>query len=76
MYKDMFRLYKRTSFFEGLASFLGLGLKVDRYNYSQNENEADFRAILSDWEHVGQDIKYAISKFERENLDGEHRIQP
>lgn len=73
MYKDLFRLYKRPSFFEGLTSFLNFGGKQNRYHYSRSEREADHRAIQSDWQHVGRDIAHAITEFEREYQDGERR---
>lgn len=62
-----FRLYARPSFWEGLARLLDVGGTLNEYNYSDSDEEADVRAILSDWEAVGKDIRAAIKKFEMEH---------
>jgi len=37
----------------------------DTYNASPTEYEADYKALLSDWSMVGQDIFSAMKQFER-----------
>jgi len=44
-----------------LLDFYGL---FDRYNSSLNEWEADYRALLSDWCVVGQELHSAMQTFE------------
>lgn len=56
-------LYAHPSFIGGMASCLDLGDTLTIYNESRTGEEADARAIKSDWLAVGQDIKSAIGKF-------------
>ena len=44
-----------------LLDFYGL---FDRYNSSLSESEADYRALLSDWCVVGQELQSAFRVFE------------
>ena len=61
-----FRLFSRPSFFEGMARVVDVCGSLNIYNSSSSENEADFNAILSDWEMVGNDIYKALERFEKE----------
>ncbi len=36
---------------------------IDKYNASDTSEEADFKAIRSDWEAVGGDIRVAINSY-------------
>ena len=55
-------LFYRPSFFSGLARTLDLFGLYDDYNISQSGEEADAKAIYSDWKAVGADLKEIISK--------------
>ena len=48
-----FMLYARPSFFEGVSRLIDITGALNTYNISQTPEEADSRAILSDWEAVG-----------------------
>ena len=62
--RNIFCLYLRPSFFEGLARLFDFpGYLID-YNYSRSSREADLRAVSSDWQHVGEDISVAIQKLD------------
>lgn len=76
MGKEILELCERPSFLEGMARLFDFGGTLNHYNYSSSEEEADYRAILSDWRHVGNDIRKATDQFARtylEGLDGQTR---
>jgi hypothetical protein len=57
-------LYANPSFWGGMASVLDLGgTLVKEYNRSSTINEADFRALRSDWAISGLDLFTAIDIF-------------
>jgi hypothetical protein len=57
-------LFSAPSVVSGAARVLDLYGVYDAYNASSTENEADFKALLSDWRIVGQDIVFAVKQFE------------
>ena len=58
-------LFARPSFIEGMSRTLDLGATLQIYNVSKTPEEADAKAIKKDWEAVGEDIIYAMKKYER-----------
>lgn len=58
-------LFATPSFVSGAARSLDLYCLFDSYNSSSTEREADYRATLSDWRVIGQDILSAMRQFER-----------
>lgn len=54
------------NFLLGLATAFDIGGTLVEYNVSISPQEADFRAIASDWAIVGQDIFAAINDFVKE----------
>lgn len=56
-------LLPKNNFWVGLGSVLNLAGSYFDYNYSMTENEADYRALKSDWENVGEDIMLSEQKF-------------
>jgi len=58
-------LFAMPSFVSGAARLLDLYCLYDLYNTSSTEREADYKAVLSDWRVVGQDILTAMKQFER-----------
>lgn len=67
-YKTSFLLPK-NDFLVGLGSVLNIAGSYFDYNYSKSEKEADYKAMYSDWENVGEDIRRSKEKFEKENKD-------
>ena len=65
-------LFSTPSFASGVARALDLYGLYDRYNYSSTEQEADCKAIWSDWSVVGQDIRSATERF-RDSLPAKER---
>ena len=63
MNNEIYRLYSRPSFWEGVARLFDFGGTLNRYNYSKSEREADFRAIESDWQAIGEDLRNALTEF-------------
>jgi len=59
-------LFARPSFMEGVARILDFGNTLSQYNGSANPNEADAKAINSDWKSVGNDIREAEAKFKKD----------
>ena len=65
-------LFANPSFIGGMASVLDLGATLVVYNESGSIFEADARAINSDWEVIGQDIRTALAQWKKEH-DGQAR---
>lgn len=55
-----FRLFALPSAWSGAARLIDLGGVFDRYNYSSSDAEADRRALVSDWAHIGHDLTLAV----------------
>lgn len=60
-----FILYARPSFWEGVARLIDFGGALNVYHSSETEEEADEKAIRSDWEAVGGDMRAALQRAER-----------
>ncbi len=57
-------LYANPSFWGGMASVVDLGGTLAKeYNRSSTVNQADFRALRSDWAVTGIDLFTALDKF-------------
>ncbi len=56
-------LFAQPRFLYGIARLLDLGATFDEYNESSTEQEADARAIYSDWLSTGKDIKRALDQY-------------
>jgi hypothetical protein len=65
-YKTDF-LFSFPSFWIGVGSIINLSGNNIEYNFSDNENEADSKALYSDWALVGQDILDAKHIFDKLN---------
>ncbi len=61
-----FRLFAQPSFLSGTARLVDLGGVFDKYNKSQTEQQADSRALASDWSSVGNDLYAAVQQIRRE----------
>ena len=59
-----FRLFATPSFLTGAARLVDLGGVFDKYNQSESEEEADSRALASDWLVVGEDLRKAMNKMD------------
>lgn len=64
--KKSMLLFARPSFLEGLARVLDIGGTLQEYNRSPTPVDADDRAIRSDVAAVGNDLRSAIKKYQRE----------
>lgn len=72
--KKAFHRFRKTSFllpkndfWIGLGSIFNLSGSYFEYKYSKNGSEADYKAILSDWQNVGEDFKSAKWKAENKS---------
>ncbi len=59
-------LFAGLGFFEGMGRILDLRGTMVVANESPSPREADARALLSDWQTVGQDIETAIERYAQE----------
>ena len=59
-------LFAQPSLASGVARVFDLFGQFDEYNRSETPEEADAKAIASDWLVVGQDIADAIEQAESE----------
>lgn len=55
-------LFARPSFLSGAARVLDLAGTFDQYNSSESDEEADFRALQSDWAAIGWDMHQVIQE--------------
>jgi hypothetical protein len=56
-------LFAQPSFWSGVGRLLDLWSKFDDYNISPSAEEADMRALYSDWRITGQDVRDAWVSF-------------
>lgn len=59
-------LFAQPSFASGAARVFDLFGQFDEYNRSETPEEADAKAIASDWMVIGQDLANAIEQNESE----------
>jgi hypothetical protein len=59
-------LFSSPNWLQGVASAIDLGGTLVEYNVSTTPQEADVRAIASDWAITGQDILLAAEILEKE----------
>lgn len=61
-----FRLFARPSFLTGVARMLDPVGALNQFNTSPSDEAADRRALRSDWDAVGDDIRMAMEEIDRE----------
>ncbi|MEP2689171.1 hypothetical protein [Maribacter dokdonensis] len=54
-------LFPRRSFWTGFSSVLSIFGETNKFNTSKSGEEADYKALKSDWEMIGQDIRKVMS---------------
>ncbi|SHG33270.1 hypothetical protein [Flavobacterium johnsoniae] len=62
-------LFSKCSIWRGIGSVFNLPGNYYEFDTSKTEQEADNKALTSDWENVGADIRNAKKKFEKENFN-------
>jgi len=63
-----FRLIRqRRSFLDGMAALFDFRPVQFRYNYDKTSNDADANAIHSDWQAVGDDLRSAMTLYEKQH---------
>jgi hypothetical protein len=66
------RLYCRSSYLSGWAHVFNIYGNYCKFNYSKSQEQADIRALQSDWEAVGMDMQKAIDLLsEKSNVNAE-----
>lgn len=61
-------LFSKSSFWRGFSSVLNLPGNFYEFNTSETETEADQKALTSDWQNVGEDLRNAEKKFVKQNF--------
>jgi nuclear transport factor 2 (NTF2) superfamily protein len=56
-------LLPRTSFWKGFGSVLSVEGNQLKFNTSKSDAEADYKAIKSDWDMVGNDFDTVIAEY-------------
>ena len=59
-------LVSKSSALIGIGHIFDFSGSYQEYNTSDTDVEADAKAIFLDWLAVGDDLKYALNKFENE----------
>ena len=62
-------LFAMPSWLSGASRTLDLAGQFDEYNESQHGEEADAKALFSDWRTVGESLVDALMGFRRERQD-------
>ncbi len=62
-------LYAVPSFLEGIARSIDIGDTLTEYNDSQSGHLADTRALRSDWQAVGDDLRQAMAQFRKDHAE-------
>lgn len=62
-------LLPNNNFLIGMGSILNLVGSYFEYNYSDSSDEADLKALESDWQNIGADIKDSIISFKESESD-------
>ena len=60
-------LLPKNNFFIGLGSVLNISGSYFEYNSSESEEEADRKALFSDWFNVGNDLKVSTEDFKKKH---------
>lgn len=60
-------LLPRNSFMVGLGSVLNIAGSYFDYNSSKTAEEADLKALFSDWINVGKDMNISKQRFEKKH---------
>lgn len=66
-------LFPESSVVIGMGSVLNISGRYYDFNYSATEEEADRKAIASDWGMVGQDIEAKIEQMDAKLLAAHDR---
>jgi hypothetical protein len=53
-------LLPKRNFWSGFSSVLSIFGESNQFNTSESGEEADYKALQSDWEMVGQDIRKSM----------------
>ena len=62
-------LFANPAFLTGVGSVLNIAGRHFTFNYSDSDNEADSRALESDWSIIGQDIQNAAHKLNQKIVE-------
>ncbi len=55
-------LFPKRNFWTGFSSVLGIFGESNIFNTSKSGEEADYKALKSDWEMIGEDFKIVWSE--------------
>ena len=55
-------LFPKRNFWTGFSSVLSIFGDSNKFNTSKTGNEADYKALKSDWEMIGKDFENAMNE--------------
>jgi len=58
-------LFRYPSFSKGMARTVSIFGKLDKYRTSKTDEEADSKAIMRDWQIVGQTMMQALNIYDQ-----------
>ena len=61
-------LFSQGSFFIGVGSIFNIAGNYYRFNYSKSNEEADIKAIKSDWGMIKQDFEHVLGHINRNRI--------
>ncbi|SLM31923.1 conserved hypothetical protein [Desulfamplus magnetovallimortis] len=64
-----YSLFARPGFLSGMSRVLDISGTLNQYNCSGTPEEADRKAIMSDWGAVGLDLQEIIDNYEKFSKD-------
>ncbi len=67
-----FRIIPDAVFFEGMGRALDLGATMQSFNKEEGELETDSRALFSDWQAIGDDLRLTIQTYGLGKTTGEN----
>ena len=76
MTENKYCLYTMPSFAEGIGRIGDFSGVLNQFNYSKSPEEADRKALHSDWMKVGNELRSAMSKFEKRSKKHVKKSKP
>lgn len=58
-------LFNQPSFLRGISRILDLGSTSNIYNSFDSDDRVDYRAVMSDWNMIGEDMRGAMNEYKK-----------
>ena len=67
--RKMHIMFRKRNFWSGFSSVLSIFGEEEKFNTSILSKEEDFKALKSDWEMIGDDIRNSMSEIILEDCE-------